>query len=101
MFLQVETRKPTVLSVNLHSKELSQSAAGRQLSRDVAAVNQRWDRVCAKAGVWQKELQVCCISAASNTFERLTLIYLEVELPGFNMHVLHTSKGFCKVLLKE
>lgn len=61
--LQIENRKPVVLSVNLLCKELI--AVGTPESRDLwqrlSAMNQRWDKVCARAEVWQKELQIAMI----------------------------------------
>lgn len=29
-----------------------------RLQQEVETMNQRWDRVCARAAVWQKELQI-------------------------------------------
>ena len=61
--LQIDNRKPVVLSINLLSKELL--AQGTPESRDLwlqlSSMNQRWDRVCARAAVWQKELQIALI----------------------------------------
>ncbi len=61
--MQIESRKPVVLSVNLLSKELLSQATpdSRELWDRLSAVNQQWDKVCARASVWQKELQIALV----------------------------------------
>jgi hypothetical protein len=48
--------------MNLLSKEImarhSNSRESIKLHEHVTTMNQRWDRVCARAAVWQKELQI-------------------------------------------
>ena len=58
--LQINSRKPVVLSINLLSKDLMVQPSGetRSLEDQLKTLNQRWDRVCAKAAVWFSELQI-------------------------------------------
>ena len=58
--LQINSRKPVVLSINLLSKDLmvQPSKETRSLEDQLRTLNQRWDRVCAKASVWFSELQI-------------------------------------------
>ena len=58
--LQISSRKPVVLSINLLSKDLmvQRGKETRYLEDQLRTLNQRWDRVCAKASVWFSELQI-------------------------------------------
>ena len=49
--------------MNLMSRELlaQQSRESRELWERLSSVNQRWDRVCARSSVWQKELQIALL----------------------------------------
>ena len=58
---QVESLKPTVLAINIAAKDSDTDPALRE---QIATMNQRWDRVCARAGVWQKELQIALLHSS-------------------------------------
>ena len=64
--LQLDSRKPVVLSVNLTDKELLSSDVpdSRGLQDRLNSVNKRWDRTCARAAVWQKELQIALLQCS-------------------------------------
>ena len=61
--LQIDNRKPVVLSINLLCKELLAlgTPESRAMWMRLSNMNQRWDTVCARAAVWQKELQIAMI----------------------------------------
>ncbi|ELT88687.1 hypothetical protein CAPTEDRAFT_175674 [Capitella teleta] len=87
--LQINNRKPVVLSVNLLCKELV--ALGTPESRDLwqrlSAMNQRWDKVCANADVWQKELQIAMMQCRDFT-ETVQDLMLWLEEKGAEIYAL-------------
>lgn len=78
-----------MLSVNLLCKELV--ALGTPESRDLwqrlSAMNQRWDKVCANADVWQKELQIAMMQCRDFT-ETVQDLMLWLEEKGAEIHAL-------------
>ena len=59
-------------------------------------MNQRWDKVCAKAQVWQKELQIAMMQTQDFS-ETVQDLMLWLEEKGSELHAmepvdLHTSR---------
>ena len=62
---QLESKKAVVLSLNVQSHELATRCPETEqlhaLAGQLDALNARWDRCCAKAALWQKELQIALL----------------------------------------
>ncbi|XP_074656556.1 nesprin-1-like isoform X2 [Tubulanus polymorphus] len=72
-FLMVlDSKKAIVLSLNLCSKKFLKSNSNDviQLKETLHQMNLRWERICAKAAQWQKELQVALMQ--SHEFHQTT-----------------------------
>ncbi|KAJ8309203.1 hypothetical protein KUTeg_014077 [Tegillarca granosa] len=82
--LQLESRKPRVLSINLISKNYidASTSEGRELQDKIREMNRRWDVVCNHATQLQKDLQVALIQCQEfhHTIHDLLLWLENVEV---------------------
>jgi hypothetical protein len=62
---KLDQYKPMVLSLNLTGRGLERQSASAGVSGEsLAQLNQRYDRLCARAAVWYKELQIAFLSSS-------------------------------------
>ena len=82
---QLDTKKAVVVSLNLVHKDLAARCPMSDelgwLGGRLEALNGRWDRCCARAALWQKELQIALLQSAvfTNSLKDLNTWLNETE----------------------
>ena len=61
---RLDQYKPLVLSLNLTGRGLQRQSVGRVNGELLSQLNSRYDRLCARAAVWYKELQIALLSSS-------------------------------------
>ena len=58
-----------MVDLNFHSKDVSHAStsATTALQSQLQLLNSRWDRCCARAALWQKELQISLLQGSELT----------------------------------